>query len=206
MSKRKNTTTPTLAPPQDEAELHELCRRLTVASIERETLIAKRDLAMQQASEPYQADIAAHDATLEQGMKALENWAVLHKDRFAEAQSVVVGGQFRVGWRMGNWATKLKSRVTWDQVVTGLQDMVAHGRKSAASKVAQVRAALAEKYLRTKIEPNKEAMLTDRHTEEAVELLTDLGVTFNQEKRFYLVPNREGQDGPELTLEGKAAR
>lgn len=205
MAKPKSTPE-TLPVPADEAELQDLCQRLTLASIEREQLIAQRDLKMQEAAEPFLALIGVHDATIEQGMKALQSWAVLHKDRFTEAQSVVVGGQFRVGWRLGNWATKLKSKVTWENVVAGLQALVRHGQSASASGLAKLRGAAADSYLRTKVEPNKDAMLTDREKAGAAELLADLGVSFHQEKRFYLAPSREGQDGPALTLEGKAAR
>lgn len=95
------------------------------------------------------------------------------------AESTALSGH-RVGWRKGNWTAKPLSKWTWEKIVAALQ---------AAPKPIR------ERYLRTKVEANKEALHEDRENADA---LKPYGVRFVQERRFYLHPAREGQ--PELEL------
>ncbi len=196
MKKTKATTT--VRPiPADDIELESLCHELTATKINLEKLIAQRDEAQLRAAEPFAGSIASCQNAINEGLECLERWAVAHKARFAEGKSITVAGH-RLGWRLGNWATKLASKATWSGVLDRLKDLIAIGEKSG-SKIAAERAQWARDFIRTKEECNKEAMLANRTDELAGELLKDCGVLFKQDETFYLSPDREGQEGAELT-------
>lgn len=184
--------------PGTDAEVETLIRDVIAAQIELEKHKADRDAAVIEAASPYAAAIAEKKAVMDAGLETLERWSAAHKDRFGDKKSLTLGGA-RFGWRLGNWQTKLKGKTKWDTVVTTLQDLIAAADRANAGIQAVARKVLAEGFLRIKTEPNKERMIEMRDDDAAVELLTDLGVKIEQESTFYVSPDREGQDGPELT-------
>lgn len=149
-----------------------LAARIVASQIQREHLVAERDAAMEAAAQPYRAEIDGIDAELKDGLARLEAWATANPEEFGEAESTVLPGGHRVGWRLGNWAAKTMKGWTWEKVKAGLEELPKSWR---------------DRFLRTKTEVDKAAIVTARNVCEWEEL----GVTFEQARRFYLEPGRE---------------
>jgi phage host-nuclease inhibitor protein Gam len=165
------------------AQVEALATTLVAAQCEREALVAERDAAMLAAGAPYAPRLDRLDRELKTGLAILEAWAEANLAEFGKGESVTLAGH-RVGWRLGNFAAKLRSKWTWAKVVEALQE---------GPRLVR------ERWLRTKVEPNKEAMIQDRETAPAE--LAQYGVEIVQERRFYLDPSREGQDDKTLRTE-----
>jgi phage host-nuclease inhibitor protein Gam len=156
------------------AEAEELANRLVEIQLRRETLVAERDAAALEVAKPYAPRIDQLDGELKVGLDMLAAWADEHPEEFVRAESTLLSGH-RVGWRLGNWAAKTLPKWTWQKVVDELAALPNSWR---------------ERYLRVRIEPNKEQMVADR---EMADQLASIGVRVVQERRFYLEPAREGQ-------------
>jgi phage host-nuclease inhibitor protein Gam len=171
-NKRITKTTPAGA-NYSRTDAEALASQLVECQLRRETLVAERDAAVLEISRPYAPQIDALDNEIKHGLAVLEVWAEHHAEEFGKAESVTLAGH-RVGYRLGNFAAKTLPKWTWAKVVAHLQELPKSWRDT---------------YLRTKIEPNKEAMIADRSTID----LASIGVQVTQERRFYLEPAREGQ-------------
>lgn len=178
MSKRIKITKPGADYTRAQAEA--VANSLAAAQIEREKLVAERDAAALAVVEPYAPKIDAIDAEILTGLDLLNTWADHHLEEFGKAESITLAGH-RVGWRLGNYAAKTLPKMTWEKVVALIQSK----RKTTR-----------ERYLRTKIEANKEAMIADR---KAARFLAKLGVQIVQGRSFYFEPAREGQAETTLT-------
>lgn len=154
------------------AEATALAARIVAAQIERETLVATRDAAMTHAAQPYRADIDAIDAELADGLARLEAWATAHPEEFGDAGSTILAGGHRVGWRLGQWTAKTLRGWTWAKIVEHLQSLPKGWRDA---------------YLRIKTEPDKAAIIRDRDKVQ----WDEMGIQFEQARRFYLEPGRE---------------
>jgi phage host-nuclease inhibitor protein Gam len=171
MSKRvSKKTVPGADYTRDEATV--LAASVVASQIQRERMVAERDAAIESAARPYRPAIDQADAEIKDGLARLEAWATAHPEEFGNAESTVLPGGHRVGWRLGNWSAKTLKGWTWDKVKEALQALPKNWRDS---------------YLRTKTEVNREAILSARETVE----WAALGVSFAQERRFYLDPHRE---------------
>lgn len=157
------------------AQAEQLADALAMAQTELETLVAARDAAQLAAGAEWAPEIDRLKAEITASLGHLEAWAEANQAEFGRAESVTLSGH-RIGWRLGNFAAKLVSKWTWKKVQDALEEAPA---------------AVRDRWLRTKVEPNKEAMIQDRETEAAV--LKTYGVTVVQERRFYFDPAREGQ-------------
>lgn len=164
-------------------DAEELTCRLVAAQLEREELVAMRDAAALEATRAYAPDIDRLDAELSAGLMLLETWADASPQRFGSQESITLGGH-RVGWRLGNYTASPAPKQTWAKILDALQ-----------AAPAQLRSI----FLRTKIEANKEAMVSARETH--AEELKELGVRIVQARRFYLDPFREGQADKTMTTE-----
>ena len=158
------------------AQAEALANDLATAQTELESLVAARDAAQIAAAEPYAPAIDKLRVELDAGVSTLEAWAEANLHEFGKLESVTLSGH-RIGWRLGNFAAKLASKWTWAKVLDALLESPASVR---------------DRWLRTKVEPNKEAMIQDRDTEGLI--LATYGVKIIQERRFYFDPAREGQD------------
>jgi Bacteriophage Mu Gam like protein len=185
--------------PSTDAEVEALISITLKTQTERETIIAERDQALQkqrealEAEKHYDRDLKTKDVILARNLELLETWAVMNKKkRFGKVKSILIGTA-RLGWRLGNWKTRLMSKVKWVDVVDALQAFLERGDEKDASEKAKARAALAQEYIRISVEADKEAMLRDRADRKSRALLKKAGVYFDQDETFYVDPNREGQ-------------
>lgn len=183
MSKRIVKSTPSVPPGAEltRGQAAELASEIVALQIQQEQTIAKRDAAVLEATAPFATDLDQLEKAIESGFDRLENWANAHPEEFARAESVLLSGH-RVGWRLGNYAAKLRSKWTWAKVLAALGET---GR------------ALRERWTRERVDLNKEAMIADRETHATQ--LAAVGVQIVQERRFYLDPAREGQAEPLIT-------
>lgn len=155
-------------------DAEELANLIVEKQIEREAQVAARDAEILAIQSRYAPDIDELDSEICQGLSILQTWAEANPQEFINAESTALSGH-RVGFRFGNYATKLLSKWTWAKVIAAIKAAPAETR---------------DKYLRVKEEANKEAMIADRAD---VETLKSLGVKIVQGRAFYLEPAREGQ-------------
>lgn len=161
-------------------EAEALANRLVEVQIRREALVAERDAAVLEVSRPYAPQIDQLDGEIKIGIDMLETWADHHAEEFGKHESTTLSGH-RVGWRLGNYSAKTLPKWTWAKVLEAL-----------ATKPKDWR----DRYIRTVESPNKETMIADRDSSDA---LASVGVRIVQERRFYLEPAREGQADTTLT-------
>jgi hypothetical protein len=192
--------------PRTEEEMKVMVRRTVAAQLELEGLISQRDAAQIAAAAPFATAISDLQNTLARNLELLETWSAQNPTTFGEAKSIAVDSH-RMGWKLGNWKTQLKSKVTWDAVVQKLRGWINAARpvNLPADKeerdAIRLRAAFAKIWLRAKvaIEPAKDAMIAAREDEQGKALLTEIGVKVVQDEDFYLAPDRDGQAEALLT-------
>lgn len=144
--------------------------------LRREALIAERDAAVLKAAEPYQGEIDRLEQGLMDDLERLAGWAAAHPEEFEDRESTILGNGIRVGWRLGNWSVKTAPKWTWEKVRAAIEEFAPAWR---------------ERLLRVKTEVDKEALLKLREERD----FSEVGVRFEQARRFYLEPAREGQEG-----------
>ncbi len=160
-------------------------RETVKLQLQQEAAIVARDEAVKQITEDHNAGIDQLGTAMAEKMAQLQQWLSTHPEELPkEARSISIDGH-KVGFKLGNHATKLLKGWTWKKVVEQLES---------------TRKRIREKYLRTVVEPNKEAMVADRRRGK---LLAKFGVEIEQKETFYLEPNREGQAEPTLLGERK---
>jgi hypothetical protein len=195
--------------PRNEAEVCALIAETIKAQTVREEAVALRDGKLADAAAEieeqfgYDEIIQAADVDMARNVELLEMWADQHPEVFGDLKSVTRAGA-SFGWRLGQWKTQLKSKVTWEMVVDYLTSLVklAKAEKAAGAdgdKDTILLGELAKKFIRVCVEPNKVAMIAERENVEAVAVMEAAGVVLNQEERFYFEPLREGQAGTTLT-------
>lgn len=157
-------------------------RETVKLQLDMEAAIVARDNAVKEINEAHNAGIDRLGTVISERMAQLQQWADAHPEEFPkEGKSIKLDGHL-IGYKLGNHATKLLKGWTWAKVVTALE---------------ATRKRIRDKYLRTVVQPNKEAMVNDRRH---AKLLRGFGVEIVQGETFYLEPNREGQ--AEATIQG----
>lgn len=193
--------------PRNEDEMKAMVRATVAAQIQLEGLVAQRDAAQIAAAKPFADEIAGLQNLMARNVELLETWSAENKALFGDAKSIVVDSH-RLGWKLGNWKTELKAKVTWAAVVKKLRGWVNAGRpvnlrglEKEDKEPILLRYSFAKAWLRLKIgiEPAKDVMIVSREDATAKELLGQIGVNVVQEEEFYLSPDREGQADPLLT-------
>jgi phage host-nuclease inhibitor protein Gam len=163
-------------------------RETVQLQLKQEEFIVVRDKELTVLAERHNAGIDKVGAAIAERMAQLQQWAAAHPEEFVkDARSLKLDGH-TIGWKLGNHATKLLKGWTWKKVVTALE---------------ATRKRIRDKYLRTVVEPNKEAMISDRRH---AKMLRGYGVEIIQGETFYMEPNREGQADTVLTGEKQEAR
>lgn len=175
--------------PRSESEMKECVKATIAAQLECEKLIAERDKATLAAAEPFADRISALQTQQARNLELLEAYSEINREAFGKDKSIVIEGH-RMGWKLGNWKTNLLKKTKWADVLCTLKEWA---KGSTAEKKAAAR------YLRTKEEPAKDIMISDRDLENAKETLASLGVEIVQEETFYLAPDREGQEPAIMT-------
>lgn len=182
---------------QTTEHLERVIAETIAAQIDREKRIAKRDAKINEITAEHAPKIDALGSEIETNLALLEQWADAHAAEWGDAKSTVVCGH-RLGFRLGqptvDYAGKLKAKDV-------LAALVKRGDGDP----------LFAKYVRTKQELNKEAVLaTGREAQSGDEAaaaaaeaeLDAIGCEIAQTETFYLDPAREGQ--PETVLKGAA--
>lgn len=175
-------TTRIIATPviKTEAELERIVRQTVQIQLTRETKVAARDKELEQISARHNKSIDELAVRMETNLAHIEQWSESHRDRFGKDKSILVDGH-RIGWRTSPPAARTKKKFTWARVLEVLSGM--------SDEVKAL-------FIRTKIEPDKAAMVAHR---DQPELLASFGVEITQAETFFLDPDRQGQDEPTLT-------
>lgn len=180
-------------------------RDIVAAQLDREKLIAARDLELEKVGAKHNPSIDDLSARIDRDFELLEDWADNNPEEFGAAKSIAINGH-RLGWRTGNPTVKTRGKLTMKTIV---------------ARLVEAGGELAKKFIRTKPELNKEAVLElqriaegrspafetldeDQRAEAqaaARSALKEIGVTVQQTEAFYFEPDREGQ--PEIRLAGE---
>jgi phage host-nuclease inhibitor protein Gam len=188
MSKKKETVRIIAVALTSREDAARVVREIVQLQLDTEAAIVERDKALKTIAEEHNTGIDKIGAEIAEKMAQLQQWATAHPEEFPkDARSIKLSGH-DTGWQRGNHATKLLKGWTWNKVVTELE---------------KTRKRIREKYLRTVVQPNKEAMIADRRR---AKLLAKFGVEIVQGETFYLAPNREGQAEPTIQGEKQEAR
>lgn len=167
-------------------ELERIVRETARFQLTREARIAERDKAIQVIADGHNKLIDGYGQKIEANMSLLEQWAGLHPEEFPkDARSIVIDGN-RLGYRLGQPQPKPMKKLTW---------------KAVLERIFELSETVQEMFIRTKFEPNKEAMLAAREVQP--ELLAQIGVEIIQLETFYLDPAREGQPDKRLVTGAK---
>lgn len=144
---------------------------------------AKRDLeadCIQMATETAEVEKRHADKQsmlqekISAGEKLARKFAKKSPGLFGEKRSIDLVG-CRVGYRLGNWVCSLPKGFTLKDLAQAMRSLP-----------------WARQYVRTVYEVDKEALIADRD-KLAPEQLAELGVTIDQEDRFFIDPT--GQNG-----------
>ena len=194
--------------PSDDLALTDLINRTCIAQLTREEAITKRDDLLREAAASieakykYEALIQECETTLDANKELLEAWSVHNIARFGKAKSFKFAG-VTMGWRSNGWATCLiASKATWKKAVQILEELAFAARDEAKAEqpnpevieAGQIAASL----VRVKVEPAKDVMLSKRENPAVIKVLATAGVGFEEEENYYVKPDRDGQEGPEL--------
>lgn len=181
MSKRIKTTEEQdlqIIIPQSRDEAVASVRVIVTAQLETERLVAERDRAIARIGEGFHTEIEGHGKVINSRLAGLKAWAKANAAEFGKLRSTILDGH-AIGFRDSRETKPAKGR-TWNAVLQGL-----------------LKRPELDRFIRRKAEPNKEQMLAER---DDTVLLTSIGVRIVPKETFYLKPNREGQEAPELTL------
>lgn len=188
MSKKKESVRIIAVALTSREDAARVVREVVALQLDQEAAIVARDQAVKSIAETHNSSIDKIGVSIGEKMAQLQQWATAHPEEFPkDAKSMKFDGH-DLGWKLGNHATKLLKGWTWKKVVASLE---------------QTRKRIREKYLRTVVEPNKEAMIADRRRGK---LLAKYGVEIVQGETFYLAPNRDGQAEPTIQGEKQEAR
>ncbi len=192
---------------KDRLELERIVRDTVDHQIKREQAIAARDAAVLVVQEKHNPAIDGLSETIDANLLLLEQWSDCNPEEFGDARSILVNGH-RIGFRLGQPKPEPAGKLTWKAILATLKKWFAADNAGItdpdALKTALRHLELGRKYLRQKLEANKEAMLeTGRNkSPEADAELAEIGVEITQSEEFYLEPGREGQ--PDTRLSGAA--
>lgn len=194
--------------PSDDRQLTELLTQTTLAQTTREEAIALRDQkradALKAIEENFGFDqlIENCERDLSTNKELLEAWSIHNAARFGEKKSMSFAG-VTFGHRSNGWATCLiGSKATWKAVVEKLRSFaeLAFSERQQPEPNAEILEVgeIASSLIRVKVDPAKDVMLSNRENPEVLKVLAVVGVGFEEEENFYIRPEREGQEGPEL--------
>jgi len=194
--------------PSDDRQLTELLNQTTLAQTTREEAIALRDQkradALKAIEEKFGFDqlIENCERDLSTNKDLLEAWSVHNAARFGEKKSISFAG-VTLGYRSNGWNTCLiGAKATWKAVVEKLRGLaeLAFTERQQPEPNAEILEVgeIASSLIRVKVDPAKDVMLSNRENPEILKVLDVVGVGFEEKENFYIRPDREGQEGPEL--------
>jgi hypothetical protein len=146
----------------------------------------------------YDQIIGECQRIIDTNVQILEAWSIHNAPRFGKKKSLSLSG-VTFGWRSNGWATALiGAKATWKLVTEKLKALASINPQEAPEEVLKV-CEIAASLLRTKIEPAKDVMLHNRENPEVLAVLHTVGIGFVEDENFYVRPEREGQEGVELS-------
>lgn len=129
------------------------------------------ELKVAQIRDQWQTSLAQYEAIQREAATKLQIFAETNRDvYFAKRKSLELTHGI-IGFRMGNLSLKKPGNRTWE-VITGILQKEA------------------PEYVRTKQEPNKEALIADSSKLKA--LFEKTGLSISQTESFYVEPKEEG--------------
>ncbi len=159
----------------DKVQAEDAFADYATASAKHNQLTAKMDGELTRIREKYQDQLAKLMTEKEEAFSKLEAYAVNNRDDFEKRKSIEMA-HGTIGFRTGTPTLKTLTGFTWASVTKLIEK-------------------LQPEYIRTKKEPNKEAILANREklTEEGV--LKDLGIYTHQKETFFVEPKTELVEG-----------
>jgi phage host-nuclease inhibitor protein Gam len=130
-------------------------------------LSSELDLAIAQARSSYDSRIAQLQEDADAAFTTIQSYCMAHrKTLFATARHMDTP-LCRLGFRWGNPKLKTLSRITWEEVLQRVEEML-------------------PAYVRTRREVDKEALLAARADPAVQPLLAQVGVMVAQDETFYI--------------------
>lgn len=162
---RIKVTKPIVPVPSSREEAERIVREIATAKITERALKAEMDAELIAVRKRYEARLAQTDELIQPRVEAIRDWADAHQDDFGGKKSLEMTHGI-IGWRVTPPALKPLKGFTWGAVLNRLKDL---GKFD---------------FIRVKEEPNKEALLAVRLTENLKQYY--LGAV--QEDEFYVEP------------------
>jgi phage host-nuclease inhibitor protein Gam len=151
--------------PASRAEAEAVLRRIAEVKLEETALKAEMDEQLTRTRKQYEARLAKLQDQLLRMLESLRAWAEAHPEEFGGRRSLeMLHGT--LGWRLTPPALRPVRGFTWGAVFSRLKEL---GKWE---------------YIRTKEEPNREALLAARETENLRELYLEVV----QRDEFYVEP------------------
>lgn len=152
-------------------ELEETMAAVAQLTIRREMLVLAMEKKLKVIRDDYDQDIAAITVQLDVEIGNLKEWANHNAGEFAARKSIELT-HGTIGYRTGQPRLKTLGRLTWGRVLEHLSLMHLGD------------------YIRQKMEPDKEKLISDRETLGAAKLEA-IGVQVVQDETFYVDPRRD---------------
>ena len=144
--------------------------QLAELSYRRDMLTAELDLKLKAVREDYEGKIDRLTVDIDADFEALSVWSDGHPNEFIHRKSIeMVHGV--IGYRQCPPKLKLLRGWSWETVAAALQK-------------------IHSKYLRVKVDANKDAILEDRDILTKAQL-ADFGVSVIQDETFFVTPKQE---------------
>lgn len=163
--KRIKLTAPAL---KTRADVEAILNEIALTTINRNKALLAMDQQITAIRERHEATINQCNTALEQKTELIRAWAEAHPEEFGKAKSLDLFHAL-IGWRTGQPTLKTLKGWTWDAVLEAVRNLGF------------------QKYIRTKEELNKQAMLAERDlfTEDG---LRQLGLRLAQQESFFVEP------------------
>lgn len=143
-----------------------------LADAEACSLVAQMDVDITRVREKYDAQLEQLRQRCEKEMEIIQAYCTENKERLFDKKRSMDTVHGTVGFRLGTPKLKLLPRMKWDMVLDNLQHYL-------------------PAYVRTTTEPAKDRLLADRALEEVANNLRKVGLTVEQEERFFLEMKKE---------------
>ncbi len=181
-------------------------RAIVQRQIHREMLTAARDKAVEKVTALHNPKIDEFTVLIDRDFELLEIWAEDNRAEFGTLKSMPLAGH-RIGWRLGTPKVEPRGKLTFKTIVAKLIEAGGELRKKFVRDSPELNkeAVLEIERVAKGISPAMEALTTEQR-EEAQEAargaLKSLGVKVSQTEKFFLEPDRDGQE--EIRMAGDA--
>ena len=138
-------------------------------------ITAKMDQEITKIREKYQDEVTKLQDKKDEAFDVMQAFAMENRELFAKKKSLeMLHGVF--GFRTGTPILKTRKGFTWAAVTNLLKEFL-------------------PSYVRTKEEPAKDKLISDRDIPEVAEMFPNVGVFVDQDETFYVEPKKEEVTG-----------